>query len=118
MSTTSRIAKLAAELMLSKKAEGVVILDLRGLTDIAEYFVLCSGGTDLHVRAIVDAVLEGMEAEGVRPWYVEGYEDARWVVLDFVDVVVHIFQPEVREFYNLERLWGDAPREEVKEGSL
>ncbi|RKY60612.1 MAG: ribosome silencing factor [Candidatus Latescibacterota bacterium] len=115
MSTTSRTAKLIAEFMLSKKAEEVVILDLRDLTDIAEYFVLCSGQTDLHVRAIVDAILEGMEAEGVRPWYVEGYEDARWVVLDFVDVVVHIFQPEVRAFYNLERLWGDAPREELKE---
>ena len=115
MKASSRTARLIAELMLSKKAEDVVILDLRRLTDIAEYFVLCSGQTDLHVRAIVDGVLEGMEAEGIRPWFVEGYEDARWVVLDFVDVVVHVFQPEVRTFYNLERLWGDAPREELKE---
>jgi ribosome-associated protein len=90
----------------------VVLLDLRQLSPIADYFLVCSGSSDVHVRAICDAVSEGLvaHAESIKPWHVEGYDTRRGVLLDYVHVVVHIFQSETREYYSLERLWGDAPR--------
>lgn len=93
--------------MRRKAAEGVV-LELRGLTDFTDYFVIVTGETDVHIRAITDTVVEVLEAAGERPHHIEGYEDARWVLIDCDDVVVHVFGPEFREFYNLEGLWGDA----------
>jgi ribosome-associated protein len=97
-------ARKAVEIVLGKKAQDVRLMDLRGVTDIADFFVVCHGDSDLHVKAIADAVLEGME----KAWHREGTAFLRWVLLDYVDVVVHIFQPETRAFYGLERLWGDA----------
>ncbi len=108
-----RIVELSVALAQSRKADDVVVLDMRGLTDVTDYFVICTGVVDVHVKAITDAIVEGMEAQGERPWHVEGYEGLRWVLVDFVDVVVHIFQGETRDFYALERLWGDAKREDV-----
>jgi ribosome-associated protein len=92
----------------SKKAEEIVVMDLKKISDIADYFIVCTGGSDLHVRAIADAVVEGLEKQGVHVWHVEGYEGGRWILIDLVDVVVHIFQETIRNFYGLERLWGDA----------
>lgn len=97
-------------LILSKKGRDITILDLRGITDVADYFVLCSADSDTQVKAISDALVEGMKVQGHRPWHIEGYESLRWVLVDFVDVVVHVFQQEPRAFYGLERLWGDAPK--------
>jgi ribosome-associated protein len=99
----------AAELALERKAEGVVTLDLRGLSPATDYFVLATGNSDIQVRAIADHVLDELSKEGLRPLHVEGMDRARWVLLDFVDFVVHVFHPLARDFYQLELLWGDAP---------
>jgi ribosome-associated protein len=111
--TSLKLAREAANLALSKKAEDVVILDLRGLSTVTDFFVICSGSSDTHVRAISDAIEDGLEAEGVRKWHIEGYTHRRWVLLDYVDVVVHVFHHKTREFYLLERLWGDAKIEKI-----
>ena len=105
------IAKSAAEIALSKKASDVVLMDLRKVSSMADYFIVCTGDVDLHVKAIVDEIKSQLRDHKVRPWHVEGYQHLSWVLMDYVDVVVHVFRPEVREFYNLEKLWGDAPAE-------
>jgi len=108
-----KLAREAADLALSKKAEDVVILDLRELSTVTDFFVICSGSSDTHIKAISDAIEEGLEAKGTRKWHIEGYTHKRWVLLDYVDVVVHVFHQKTREFYLLERLWGDAKIERV-----
>jgi ribosome-associated protein len=113
--TTKLLAKKAAQFALTRKAHDVVVLDLRGLTSMADYFVICSADSDTHVRAVGDAVDEGMDSLGDRAWHKEGYRDGNWVLLDFVDVVVHVFHQETRQFYNLEKLWGDAPTEQIED---
>jgi len=102
------IALLAGKIAVEKKASDVKIMDVRELTGITDFFVLCSGNLDVHVKAISDAIQEGLEEKKIRVWHQEGYSALRWVLLDYVDVVVHVFQGEVREFYGLDRLWGDA----------
>jgi ribosome-associated protein len=109
------LAKRIADLMISKKAHDVVILDLKKLTSAADYFVICSTDSDTQVRAVADAVRDGMEESNERVWHYEGYQALKWIVLDYVDVVAHIFYKEDRSFYNLERLWGDAKKTEVKD---
>ena len=99
----------AAALALDRKAEDVVALDLRGVSSATDYFVLATGNSDVQVRAIAEHIIEQMAKDGLRPLHVEGLDRARWVLLDFVDVVVHVFHPLAREFYQLELLWGDAP---------
>lgn len=100
----------AAELALERKAHDVSILDLRGISTATDYFVLASGTSDVQVRAIADHVVEDLKKEGVRPQHLEGMRGARWVLLDYIDFVVHVFHPQARDFYQLENLWGDAPR--------
>jgi len=90
---------------------------LQGLTTITDYFVIASGASDTQVKAIVDAVTEGLEPE-IKPWHIEGYNQLRWVLLDFVDVVVHVFQRQVRDYYDIERLWADAEIREYSEEEL
>ena len=99
----------------SRKAEELSSIDLRGLADFADYFIVCNGNSDTHVRALADAVIEGLKEAGQRPWQVEGYDTRKWVLIDFIDVVVHIFQPDTRVFYGLERLWGDAPIQQIED---
>lgn len=99
----------AAELALDRKAEDVVALDLRGISSATDFFVLATGHSDIQVRAIAEHIMEEMRKEGVRPLHVEGLDRARWVLMDFVDFVVHVFHPMARDFYQLELLWGDAP---------
>jgi ribosome-associated protein len=103
----------AAELALERKASDVVILDLRGISTAADYFVLASGTSDIHVRSIAANVTDELRKEKVRPTHVEGLEGGRWVLVDYIDFVVHVFHPLTRGFYQLEALWGDAPRHEV-----
>ena len=91
-------------------AKEMIALDLRGLNDATDWFVIASGTSDAHVRGIANAVLRKLEEAGARAHHVEGLPSGRWVLLDFVDVVVHLFHPEARAFYQLERLWNDAPR--------
>jgi ribosome-associated protein len=101
---------LAVRAAEGKKAEDVLVLDLRKAAGFTDYFVLCSGTNPRQVRAIADAIIEVLEADGARPAHVEGYERSEWVLLDYFDFIVHIFAPETRLFYGLERLWGNAER--------
>ena len=91
------------------KGNKVVVLDLRGLTDATDFFVIASGTSDTHVRGIAESVLDKLNRRGHRAHHIEGLPGGRWVLLDFVDFVVHLFHPETRSFYQLERLWSDAP---------
>jgi ribosome-associated protein len=119
--TPKRLAYLAGKLALDKKATDVKILDLRKLSPICDFFVICSASVEVHAKAIADSIIENLEKKGIRAWHHEGYQASRWILLDYVDVVVHIFLNEVRDFYELEKLWGDAKTEElseVKETSL
>ncbi len=109
------LAKRIADLMISKKAYDVVILDLKKITSAADYFVICSTDSDTQVRAVADTVRDGMDESNERVWHYEGYQALKWIVLDYVDVVAHIFYKEDRSFYNLERLWGDAKKTEVND---
>lgn len=99
----------AAESALDRKAENVLALDLRGISTATDYFVLATGNSDIQVRAIAEYIMEELGRSGVRPLHVEGLDRARWVLMDFVDFVVHVLHPLAREFYQLELLWGDAP---------
>jgi len=101
------LALAAARLALTRKAADVVTMDLRGLTTMTDFFVVCSADSDVQIRAIADAIDEGMRKKGVDAWHRES-GSTTWVLLDFVDVVVHIFHRNTRPFYNLEKLWGDA----------
>lgn len=95
---------------LDRKGEDVTVLDLRPVSAAAtDYFVIATGRSDLHVRAIAEHVLDSARAEGDRPEHVEGMDEGRWILLDYIDYVVHVFHPSVRDFYRLEQLWGDAP---------
>ena len=105
----------AVRAALDKKAVDVVVLDLRNTPAFTDYFVLCSGLNQRQVKAIADAVAETLRAVKVRPAHVEGYDRAEWVLMDFFTFIVHTFTPQTREFYSLERLWGDAERIEVKD---
>ena len=106
--TSEERAVRTAELALTKKAESVLSMDLRGLTSTCDFFIIATGTSDVQVKAIADAIKEGMTEVGEKPWHVEGYEGRRWILLDYVDVVVHVFDEETRDYYQLERLWGDA----------
>jgi ribosome-associated protein len=97
-----------------KKALEIVRLDVAELLGYTDHFVICSGNTDRQVKAIHDGILEGMKKDhGVTPRRVEGLPEARWILMDYLDVVVHIFLPEAREYYRLEQLWGEAPKRAV-----
>jgi ribosome-associated protein len=106
--TSRTLAKKIAEFAHSKKAFDVVLMDLRKLRAPADFFVVCSADSDTHAKAIADAIRVGAEEIGVSLWHSEGFRSLTWVLLDYVDVVVHVFKKDVRPFYNLERLWGDA----------
>ncbi len=99
----------ATELLFDRKALDVSLLDLRELPAATDFFLIASGRSDTHVTAIADHLIDEMKREGVRPIGVEGLRGGRWVLVDFVDFVVHVFHPAARDFYQLERLWGDAP---------
>ena len=108
------LAAHAIEAALDKKAHDITVIDMREVSGVADYFVVASADADLQVKAITEAVIERIrETCDERPWQREGVEHRQWVLLDYVDLVVHIFISEKRAFYDLERLWGDAPTEHV-----
>jgi ribosome-associated protein len=107
-SNSLALAQRAAQIAIDNKAQDVVILDLRGVSDMTDFFIVASGTSDTAVRSIGQHVVEEMKKEGSPAPHVEGLEKGRWVLLDFVDFVVHIFHPTLRNFYQLERLWSDA----------
>ena len=106
----------AVELALERKASDVVVLDLRGISTATDYFVIASGNSDVQVKAIADHVRDELKKDSVRPEHLEGLRGGRWVLMDYVDFVVHVFHPQARGFYQLERLWGDAPKWDVPMG--
>ncbi len=112
------LAKMAAQLALEKKAKDVIIMDVRKLTSITDFFVICSAESSLQLKAIVDHIVEELEKKGIKAWHVEGYMNLIWVLIDYVDVVVHAFLKQAREFYGLERFWGDAKFEYITEDKV
>ena len=110
---SKELAFKLASLALSKKAEEIKILDLRKITPIADFFVICSAGSEPQVKAIANEVLDGAKKDGETVWHKEGTNMKSWVLLDFIDVVVHIFLRDTRGFYSLEKLWGDAEITEI-----
>jgi ribosome-associated protein len=101
--------KKGVDALLDKKADKLVVLNLQGLTTMSDYFVIATATSTRQAQALADAVREAMKADGRRPSSVEGYDKAAWILLDYGDVVFHVFHDEARRFYGLERLWGDAP---------
>ncbi len=112
---SSEKLKLILKSALDKKAEEPVVLDLRGLTSLADYFVILTASSETHARTIADEIKKKLKEAGIIPVSTEGYDSANWILLDYGDVIVHIFKPEVRELYNLESLWMDAPRLDIEE---
>ena len=108
--SSSQLADLVVQGMLEKKGQNIAVLDLRDVKNaIADYFIICSGTSDTQVNAIADSVLEEVEKQsGQDPWHKEGFQNREWILLDYLDVVCHIFQKEKRTFYDLEEFWGDA----------
>lgn len=100
----------AVDLLFDRKATEVMLLELKGISTATDWFLIATGRSDTHVTAIADSVIDGLKNEGTRPVNVEGLRGGRWVLLDYFDFVVHVFHPAAREFYQLERLWGDAPQ--------
>jgi ribosome-associated protein len=99
----------AARAALDRKALDLLVLDVRGLSSVTDYFVVCSGRSTTHLTTIADAIREALKEAGVRPLHAEGVADSGWILLDYGDVLVHVFLEETRMYYALERLWGDAP---------
>ena len=112
------LARMAGRLALEKKGFDVRILKLKELSSVCDYFLIVSGEADLHVKAIAESVVEGLKKAGERPMHVEGMVEGNWVLLDYIDVIVHVFREPTRQFYTLERLWGDAPIEELADEVL
>ena len=108
------LAETLGRLADDKKAADIVVMDLEGLTDIADYFVIAGGTSERHVRTIADGIREGMKESKVRPAASEGYDEGRWVILDFQSVIVHIFLGSLRELYDLESLWLEAKKYRIK----
>ena len=108
-----QLADAIAEQAADKKARDIVVLDLRGVLGYTDLFVICSGGTDRQVKAIHDGIHLALKQEhGLMPRRVEGVTEAKWILMDYLDVVVHVFTPDTREYYRLEQLWGEVPRRE------
>lgn len=105
---SAEMAQLAALAADEKKARELRILDIRSISTVADYFVICSGTSSTHVRSIADNVEEQLEKRGLRKHHMEGYQNGRWILLDFGEVVIHVMQEDERSFYSLEHLWGDA----------
>lgn len=110
---TLRVAVAAA---LDRKARDLRVLDLSGVSDFTDYFVVCSGRSERQVTAVAEGIEERLSAQGIKPLHVEGLPAARWVLLDYGDVVIHVFEEETRAYYGLEKIWSDAP--EVTAGLL
>ncbi len=108
-------AQRISELMLEKKAVDIIMIDVRKITTLTDFFVVCTSESEPQTRAITDHINQRMKEEGVQSWHIEGYEHLDWVLIDFVHIVVHIFSKESREYYEFERLWADGKITHVKD---
>lgn len=106
--------ELAIKAAEDKKAQDITVLDLRNASGFTDHFLICSGANARQIHAIADAIVEALAAHGIRPAHVEGYERSEWVLVDYFDFIVHIFSPETRAFYGLERLWGNAEHFDIQ----
>ena len=113
--TSDGLVELAARTLVDNKGQEVLILDVRGLSSLWDFFIICSGGSKRHVQALAQHLQEALGQAGVKPLGVEGLEEGTWVLLDYVDVVIHLFTKPLREFYDLEGLWVEATRLSVKD---
>lgn len=111
---TIDLAKKCVEFALDKKGINPIILEVKNLTELTDYFLICSGTSSRHIRTIAENIVEKLEEKGAKPFRFEADNDYSWVVIDIVDVIIHIFSEEKREFYRLEQLWGDAKQIKVK----
>ena len=116
-STSLALAQRAAQIAIDNKGQDVTLLDLRGVTDMTDFFLIVSGTSDTHVRSLGEHIMLALKKEGSPAHHVEGLEKGRWVLLDFVDFVVHVFHPTLRNFYQLERLWADAEEVPLERGA-
>jgi len=107
---STQLADIISKLTLTKNADKVLSIDVRKVSSSADYFIICSAETGIQVSAIANAVRKGTPT---KPWHIEGLNNQNWVLLDYVDVVLHIFKTQTREFYSLEKLWADAPTVEI-----
>ena len=110
MTEAGRLVKLAEDLAAEKKAQDIIVLEIGKVSLVADYFMIAAGATKVQVHAIADHIIQNLKEEGHTLLHKEGYNEGLWVLLDYGSVVIHLFQPEERDFYNLERLWGHAPR--------
>jgi len=108
--STEEKTTLISQIVADKKAMDVVVLDMADASSITDYFVICSGGSQRQVQAIADAIDEQLKQAGITSLGVEGYRQGHWILMDYGDVIVHVFSQETREFYDLERLWANAPK--------
>ena len=111
--TSKELAHRISEVIFTKKGFNVLTVDLSKLVSFTDYFVICSADSDTQVKAISDQLDKVLSEEGLKCWHKEGLKALSWVLMDYVDVVVHIFKKDAREFYNLEKLWGDAPTKKM-----
>lgn len=107
---TRALARLCREIALDKKAEDVLILDVRGISTVTDFMLICTGNSEPHLKAIADEIGRRLRDRGIRPNGLDGFPPSRWIVMDYNDLLVHIFHPELRSRYGLEHLWGDAKR--------
>lgn len=105
---SKELAQKISHLALDKKGNDIIILDLKKLSDVTDYFVIVSCESDIHVKSIANFIEDELKKEKIRAWHKEGYSKLNWVLLDYIDVVTHIFRPDTREYYGLEKLWADA----------
>ena len=113
--TSKKLVKIIANLMLDKKAIDIMIIKVDKLTTLTDYFINCSSNSDPQTKAIKDHIYKNLSKNKIKPINIEGFENLKWVLLDYVDVVVNVFNKEQREYYNIERLWSDAKIETIKE---
>ncbi|PJA98296.1 MAG: ribosome silencing factor [Ignavibacteriales bacterium CG_4_9_14_3_um_filter_30_11] len=115
---SKKLSKKITELIFEKKGYDVVLLNLSKHSSFADYFIICSADSTTQVKAITDEIDKKLKDKGIRCWHKEGYQTLSWVLLDYVDVVVHVFKKDAREYYNLERLWGDVPIKKIADPKL
>lgn len=113
-----KFAKMITEHILEKKGKEIKVLEIKKISSVADYFIVCSADVDRQVKAIADHVEEELAKEGIKCLHKEGYESLNWVILDYFDVMVHVFRNEARAYYGLEKLWGDAPVIEIKDKAV
>ncbi|MGQ9608846.1 MAG: ribosome silencing factor [bacterium] len=111
----AEIADIGAKAALERKAKDVIVLNLKGLSSVTDFFVICTGTSDTHAEGIAQLIEDKLDEHNVKLWHREGMKKASWILLDYIDVMIHIFTKDTREFYGLEKLWGDAPRTEYVE---